>query len=239
MPIYEKIDFYTQYRKYARIPGTRARLARFKGPQFEGLPDYDPDIGVTLPLHYHPKVIKPYRYQRMPDMPPERLTLAERVVAHLDGLGTPLTASDRVAIIGGAWNWLGEALEDLIPGLETCSIDLSNYIQTEKDASPDNELVEVIQGQGMVESSGVGLALFNMFTDPNPRCRDGSKVVQADISTNQGRNKVRQALRNTDPTLVITEEVWQVMSQQEKDEANAASAQWGVPLLHIIDGVII
>lgn len=223
MPAYEKADFYAAYGVYARDPVTRHKYARFKSPHvLDG-------AEITCRLHYHPHVQKPHKAQ-----------VAQRLVDYFIAEGVPLTADDRICIIGGAFGWTAEALEDLVPGLEACSVDLSQYVQDTKDSSPDDELIESIEAEGHTHTDGgVGQFLFEKFTDANPRSRDGSKVLQEDLSSNQSRNKIRQALKNTDPTRVITEELWQLIDQTEKDRYTAAAANWGVSLTHIIDGVII
>lgn len=220
---YEKADFYAAYGVYAVDPVTRHRFAKFRSPNVQG------GAEITLRLHYHPAVQKPYKF-----------IMAQRLVDWFAANGTPLTASDRVAVIGGAFGWTCEALEDLVQGLGAVSIDLSQYVQDTKDLSPDDELIESIEAQGYTHADGgVGQFLFEKFSDPNPRSRDGSKVIKEGLDSNQSRNKVRQALKNADPTWIITEEVWQILTQQEKDRYTDAAAAWGCGLVHIIDNIIV
>lgn len=220
---YEKADFYAAYGAYAVDPVTRHRFARFRSPHVQG------GAEINLRLHYHPAVQKP-----------SKLVMAQRLVDWFAANDTPLTASDRVAVIGGAFGWTCEALEDLVPGLEAISVDLSQYVQDTKDQSPDDELIESIEAEGRTHTDGgVGQYLYDMFKDPNPRSRDGSKVLQEDLISNQSRNRVRQALKNADPTWVITEEVWQILTQEEQDRYTAAAANWGCGLAHVIDNIIL
>lgn len=219
---YEKADFYANYRTFAVDPVTRHRYARFTSPHVQG------GAELTLVMHYHPFVRKPEADQ-----------LAIRLILHFQALGVPLTPADRLCIIGGAYGWLGENLEDRFEGLEAVSVDLSQYVQDTKDSSPDDELIEEIEAQGLTIASGPGQFLYDKFKDPNPRSRDGSKVLQEDLNSTRSRNEVRKALKQTDPTRIITEEVWQLLSQEEQDRYTAAAANWGVPMTHIIGGVII
>ena len=220
---YEKVDFTAAYGIYAVDPVTRHRYVNFSSPNVLG------GANITCRLHYHPQVIKP-----------SKVLLAQRLIDYLIAQGTPLTATDMLCIIGGAFGWLGEALEDLIPGLEVVSVDLSQYVQDTKDLSPDDELIESIEAEGHTATDGgVGQFLFDKFTDPNPRSRNGGKVLQEGLDTVKSRNAVRKALQQADPTRVITEELWQILTQAEKDKYTAAAANWGVPMTHIIDGVII
>lgn len=220
---YEKADFYAAYGSYAVDPITRHRYANFRSPGVLN------GAAITLRLHYHPLVQKP-----------SKAILAQRLVDHFIAVGNPLMPSDRLVIIGGAFGWTGEALEDLITGLDVVSIDLSQYVQDTKDLSPDDELTESIEAEGhAVNDGGVGQFLFNKFTDPNPRSRNGGRVLQEDLTSVKSRNAVKKALQQTNPTRVITEEVWQILTQGEQDQYTTAAQAWGVSLTHIIDGVII
>jgi len=220
---YEKAEFYANYRVYAVDPVTRHRFAKFKSPDIAGGQE------MTLVLHYHPAAIKP-----------TKAALAARLIQHFIDQGVPLTVADRICVIGGAYNWLGEALEDAIPGMEVCSVDLSQYVQDTKDSSPDDEVIEELTANGYaIDDGGPGQYLYDKFKDPNPRSRDGGKVLQEDLGSPQSRNEVRKALKNANPTRVITEDVWQILDQTEQDRYTAAAANWGVTLTHIIGEVII
>jgi hypothetical protein len=210
---YEKADFYASYGFYAVDPDTGIRYANARIPEFPG-------ETITLRLHYHPLV---YRRE------------AARKAQQLLDAGL-VSASDSLVIVGGAFGWLGEALELLLPGLETATIELSQYVQDAKDLSPDDELIESIQASGFNETTGVGLHLFNTFTDPV--ARSTTVVIQEDMISNKSRNAVKSALSRI-PTRIITEEVWQILTQAEKDQYTAAAADFGVPMTHFIDGVII
>ena len=229
MPVYEKADFLAAYSSYAVDPVTRHRFAKFRSPALEGLTGYDSVNGVTCQLHYHPNVLKP-----------KKVILAQRLVDYFIAQSVPLTASDRLVIIGGAFGWLGEALEDLIPGIEAVSVDMSQYVQDTKDFSPDDELIEDLVAKGYDHNlaNSVGEFLHQKFSDPNPRSRNGAKVLQEDLATQKSRNEVRKVLQQADPTRVITEEVWQILTQTEKDLYTAAAAAWGVSLTHIVEGIV-
>lgn len=222
MSSYTKADFYAAYGAYAVDPVTRHRFAKFRSPDIEG------GAELTLRLHYHPVVQKEAKAQ-----------MAQRLVDHFIAQGAPLTADERIVIIGGAFGWTGEALEDLVPGILAVSVDLSQYVQDTKALSPDDELIESIQAEGLDHTTGPGKHLFDKFTDPNPRSRNPDRVLQEALDSPKSRNEVRKALQQMDPTRVITEETWQILTQAEQDKYTAAAASWGVPLTHIIDGVII
>lgn len=209
---YEKADFYAAYGFYAVDPDTGIRYAKASIPEFPG-------ESITLRLHYHPLV---YRGE------------AARKAQLLVDKGL-VSSPDNLVIIGGAFGWLGEALVSLT-GCEAVSTDLSQYIQDTKDLSPDDELIESIRASGYNEAGGVGLFLFNKFSDLSPRST--MPVLKEDMASNKSRNSVERALPNI-PTRIITEEVWQILPQESKDAYESAAAGLNVPITHIIDGVII
>ena len=226
---YEKADFWATYRSYCRTTD-RWRMARFRAASLEGLVDYNPELGVTLKQHYVPASIKP-----------EAARKAALLVQHYIDQGTPLTSDSTVAVIGGAFGWLGEALEDLVPGLEACSLDTSQYVQDVKALSPDDELIENITASGYDHTlpNSVGEWLFNTFSDPAPRSRSPERVAQNDLSTVKLRNDARKLFQKNAIDHIITEEVWQLLTQEERTRYTAAAGEYGATLTHIIDGAII
>lgn len=209
---YEKADFYAAYGFYAVDPDTGIRYAKASIPEFPG-------ESITLRLHYHPLV---YRRQ------------AARKAQLLVDQGL-VNSSDNLIIVGGAFGWLGEALVSLT-GCKAVSTDLSQYIQDTKDLSPDDELIESIRASGYNETTGIGLFLFNKFSDPSPRST--IPTLKEDMVSNKSRNSVKRALPRA-PTRIITEEVWQILDQTEKDQYTSAAESFGAHMTHIIDDVII
>lgn len=215
MPGYTKAEYTAQYGFYPHIPGTNKKLARYREPELFGSDEF-----VTLRLHYHPLRGRVSAGQ-----------LADRLIAE-----KALTASDSVIIFGGAFGWLGEALKAKLPGLEAVSVDISDYVHAVKDLSPDDELIESIRASGYDETAGIGLQLFNWFSDPAPRA--SITVLNEDLSNNGSRNRVRTALPKL-PTRIITEEVWQTLTPAEQTTYQNRLGQFGIELIHIIDNVII
>ena len=226
---YEKADFWAAYRSYPRTE-QNWRMVGFRHPDLNGLVDYDPETGVTLVQHYVRAAVKPQSERK-----------AQIVVDHFIDEGTPLSGTSTIVIIGGAFGWLGEAIEDLIPGLEACSVDLSQYVQDKKSVSDDDELIENIIASGYDHTlpNSVGEWLYNQFSDPTPRCRNPQRVVQSALSNPSELNAVKALFRENTVTHIVTEEVWQILTQEEKDRYTAAAAAYGAPVAHIINGVII
>ena len=218
---YEKADFYAAYGVYAVDPVTRHRFAKFKSPSIQG------GLEITCRLHYHPAVQKQ-------SMQNKAIALKDYFIAQ----GEPLVPADSLIVVGGAFGWLGEMLEDRI-GLVACSIDMSNYVQAVKDESPDDELIESIEAAGYTIDDGArGQFLYNKFRTTVRRSRTITRVLQEDLSTPQSRSRVRNALTRK-PTRMVTEEVWQLLTPAEKNVYETAASNWDLTLTHIIDGVIL
>tara|TARA_R110000823_G_scaffold315441_1_gene447605 strand:+ start:1885 stop:2529 length:645 start_codon:yes stop_codon:yes gene_type:complete len=214
MATYEKADFYAAYSFSPVHPVTRIRFAGARSPEFAGFVDYNPNVGITFRLHYHPFLYRQH---------------AARKAQMLIDAGL-VDADSSLVIVGGAYGWLGSELKKLLPTLEAISLDSSQYVQDTKDLSPDAELIESIVASGYDPTlpNSVGEYLFNTFIDPLPR---------ADIPVLTETLSSLELTQNA--TRIITEEVWQIMSQEEKDGVTVASATWSIPITHIIDGVII
>ena len=210
---YEKADFYSAYGFYAVDPDTGIRYAGARIPEF-------PDQSITLRLHYHPFLYRKVALQKAQQLVDKEVVSSE----------------SKIIIAGGAYGWLGEALEVLVPGCQCVSVDTSQYVQDSKEFSPDDELIESIRASGFDETEGVGLFLFNKFSDSTPRAI--VPILQEDLLTEESRNRTIASMGGT-PTLVITEEVWQILPQESKDAYEQAASDLGIEITHIIDGVMI
>jgi hypothetical protein len=220
---WEKTDFEANYRVPLRFDDTR-RLDQYRNPTLlGGLVDYDPIAGVTIFVHYHPNKWREWRY-----------ALAQEYVDWFAAEGDPLTGTDCIVIFGGAFNWTGEGLEDLVPGLEAVCVDLSNWVDTVKGQSPDDELIEAIIEAGYDHTlpNSVGEFVFNRCAESAPRSRNVDKITIADLSKNGDRNRVKRIFQRNEVTRIITEDVWSLLTAQEQVEMTAAAASYGAQLVH-------
>jgi hypothetical protein len=211
---YTKAEFTAQYGFYPLVPSTNYKLARLQHPGLFGT-----DEPVTLRLHYHPLR--------------ERISADQRADKIIAAKG--ITADDSLVIFGGAYGWLGEALIAKT-GCAAISVDTSQYVHNTKDASPDDDLIESIRASGYDETAGIGLQLFNWFSDPTPRA--SITVLNEDLSNGKSLKAVRDALPRL-PTRVITEEVWQTLPPEEQTLYADRIAKLNVELIHVIDGIVI
>lgn len=220
---YEKADFYANYGVYAVDPVTRHRFAKFRSPSIQG------GAEITCRLHYHPASQKE-------SMRARAIRLKDFFIAN----SVPLVPADSLIVVGGAFGWLGEMLEDRI-GLVACTIDMSNYVQAVKNESADDELIESIEAEGHTQADGgVGQFLYNKFRNSQRRSRSIDRVLQEDLSTPQSRSRVRNALTRK-PTRMVTEEIWQgsLLTEAEKNVYRTAASTWNLTLTHIIEGTIV
>lgn len=214
---YEKAEFTAAYAVSLRYPNG-IRLQNYKGPEFPGtLEGTAPPV--TVRLHYHPLVQRPAAVQR----------LASILDRHT------ITAADRVLVFGCGFGWLAEVLTDQI-GCKAVGIDLSQYVQDMKDTSANDELSEAIQASGLEPTTGHGLKIMQDFSDSGPRTR--ATVLQGDMQNKGVRNAVKRELGG-DPTVVITEEVWQLLTAQEQNTYTGVFSTLGAAVAHVIDGVVI
>lgn len=235
MPGYTQSQLDLTY-DYARIPGTKNRLVQYRGPEFVGCVDYDPLIGVTFTANYHPSFWREQHYYK-----------AQRLIAWLASntdnpnfpSGRPLTGNDSIVIVGCAFNWTGEALMQLIPGLECVGVDLSNYVQQVKDLSPNARLIEAIQAAGYdhLLPNSIGEKLYQWFSTARPWAE--TIIHNTDLSKQNNLNTVRNSLNRGTITLGITEELLSDsnITQAELDAIAFAKSKWGIEIVNVINGL--
>lgn len=187
-------DFAAVYRSPLIDPKTRARFYNYRDPALYG------NVAITIFLGYHPLTIKPLKEQ-------VAKRLLEKVV---------ITDSDTVAIIGGAFGWLGEYL----PG-KVYSVDTSEWVHNAKDQSADDELRDAIIAGGLDPDAGIGKQLFDRYSDPSPRAKIPVYRTLAEAPK---------------PSVIITEELWQVLDEKTKDEMREHFS--GKKVAHILDGKV-
>lgn len=194
---YTKADFYALYRFPAVHPQLNYYFSNFGTPNLFG------GQKITFILHYHPSVIKPSKVHKV-----------SQIVDQFD-------SNDVVAIVGSAFNWLGEELEDQI-GCVTYGVETSDWVHEVKSQSADDELLSAIEAQSYAGTE-IGDYLFNTFTDTSPRSRLPERIVTS-------YNDIPETV-----TKIITEECWQILDQSTKDFYTSLN----LPMIHFIDGEVI
>lgn len=79
-----------------------------------------------------------------------------------------IASSDKVIIMGSGFGWGVDRLIALT-GCEAVGVDTSDYVDTDKATSEDVDLVAAIRKEGLDETVGRGLEIFNAYSNPCPR----------------------------------------------------------------------
>lgn len=149
-----------------------------------GVPKDRPEVN----LNYHRWSITPVMVRRW-----------QRIVPLLG-----ITPSDNVCVVGAGFGWGVEQLVN-ISGCTAVGLDISDYIQAEKGNTEEAELRALVTSYGLDPDSGRGLEIMNFVYDGQPRAN--VIVLNEDMQTNQSRNRIRQALNNNWPNIIIFEDI--------------------------------
>lgn len=146
----------------------------------------------------------------------------------ISGLG--LTASDRVLLVGSAFGWLAECLEDQVPGLSMVSLDTSTWVQATKDQTETAEIEAAVQAAGILPVMGRYAEIVSSLDDGGPRARVpiGSKNV---LRAND-RAKLKQAHGSF--TWAITETMFSWLDDAECIEMDAAMHKMATNVAHMV-----
>ncbi len=208
-------DFAAAYRVALVDPDTGATYRWYRNPNING------GQPINVLLHYH----RLWGYK-------SKESMADRLIAH-----SSITSNDSIILVGGAFGWTGEWIEQKT-GASVVSVDTSSWINADQANSGDDELREAIIAGGLDPDSGFGLEIFNKFSDPLPRCRISGGVINEDMSNNGSRQRIIAKLPKA-PTLIITEEMWQLLTPAEQTEYADRLTNFGVAVVHVIDNQII
>ena len=124
-----------------------------------------------------------------------------------------LLSTDVVVLAGAGFGWAIDHIETLLPGIKVVGVDISDYIDSQKDTDDATEIDEYIVAGGLDPSTGRGGQIKAKYHTPGPKAT--VVVLKEDMKTNQSRNRVRQALGNNTPTYVITEDMIQQFTDSE------------------------
>lgn len=118
-----------------------------------------------------------------------------------------IASTELVLIVGAGFGWGVEAFAEL-SGCTTVGIDISAYVQAEKNNTEEAELREAIIAADLDPDTGRGAFLLNAMLEKRglgvPRCV--VIVLDEDMQTNTSRQAIRAALGGW-PTVVIMEQI--------------------------------
>jgi len=196
--------------------------------------DYDASYSIRAEREWgHPstrtEIRIGYQYEAMKDYINPRW---DAIVAHLG-----LTTSDIIVVAGGGFGWAVEHLKTLMPGINAVSVDISDYIDAEKDTSDSTELDKYITDGGLDPLTGRGAQIKAKYSRPGARSK--SIILKEGMNNNGSRNRVRQALGNNIPTHIFTENMIQEFTDIEiMDWVNELDKLTNTVKIHIITNEI-
>jgi hypothetical protein len=128
--------------------------------EFSGEPDGHPNTRQSFYVHF-------IRWSMFPIFRKFAKNLA-------DGI---LDKNKKVLIVGGAFGWLTEILENEYGYENLYTLDDSPYIQENKDKSEDEEIDECIRKVGLDPNVGEGFYKKQVICDGGPRCRTKRGII--------------------------------------------------------------
>ena len=181
-----------------------------------------PNTRDEVRVHYHRAILWPQARLR-----------ATRLIATL-GWVTP---GPKMVIVGAGFSWLAEALEVDHGFTHVVGVDISGYIQAEKDNTEEAELNAEISAVGLDPASGDGLVLKGKLHDGGVRTRASKGCLNNDLSTQQMRNAVKGLLElqgNTKPDVVLTESVIENLTDTEFQTEATRLGAWAEQVVHFV-----
>ncbi len=147
-----------------------------------------PSTRGEVKVHYHRWAMKPFWANRW-----RKLQLVLNILP-----------TDDVCVIGSGFGWGVEAIT-AETGATVVGIDISDYIAAEQGTTEEAELRAEIALVGLDPDTGRGLELMGILYDAQPRAN--VIVLQEDAKNNQSRQRIRAALNNNWPSVVVYEDI--------------------------------
>jgi hypothetical protein len=115
-----------------------------------------------------------------------------------------IASTEHVLIVGAGFGWGVEAFI-AETGCTTVGIDVSDYINAEKNNTEETEIDAAIVAAGLDPAAGRGAAIKAYVYDAQPRTN--VIVLQENAQTNTSRQAIRAALGNNWPDVCIVEDL--------------------------------
>ncbi len=145
-----------------------------------------------------------------------------------------LTSADRVVLVGAGFGWGVEKLEEKVPGITVVGVDISDYIHDEKNNDERVDVEAACLAVGLGPTDPRTIELVGIYVQPGPRMK--VNVRNEDLLSNGSRNRIRQALGNTFPTRIITEDMIQTLTDAEIAAWKAEIDPIGAEVIHAVSG---
>lgn len=115
-----------------------------------------------------------------------------------------ISSTENCLIVGAGFGWGVEAFI-AETGCTTVGVDISDYIDAEKNGTEEAEIDAEIIAAGLDPAQGRGAAIKAYVYDAQPRTN--VVVLKEDAQTNTSRNAIRAALGNNWPDVCIVEDL--------------------------------
>ena len=177
-----------------------------------GEPEGHPNTRPEIRIHYHRKAMLPWFQRHIPDL--------IRVLN--------LQTSHRIVIIGCAFGWSIEVLNDL-GFANVVGTDTSAWVQGVKSTSEDSELTTLVQSFPLAERAALVQKLSGL--SGQPRSKIASKILNETIANNSSRGRVRTAVGGT-PHFTISEGVLESLTNTEAQALSSNMRTLGGTVVH-------
>ena len=172
-------------------------------------------------LHYHRRVMGP--------------VCQTRAVGIAQALGW-VAPGPSLIIVGAGFGWTAEALEQM-GFTRVLSLDISQYVQGNKDGTEEAEIDAEIVGVGLTPGIGEGQALKQRLFDGGVRSRATRGVLNEDGAGGASRGRIRQALGlagNQQANWGLSESVLESLTDAEAVNASGIAHQYCTNVAHYV-----
>lgn len=176
--------------------------------------DYDNETDLDAePAGYkHPRIVGiRVGYNRAVVMP-NREKRAAKFISILN-----IQPSDKVMIAGAGFGWTVEAME--AQGIiDVIAVDTSVWINSDKGLTEEADINSAITAVGLDPTTGEGLVHKNRLFDGGNRSRASKGIIDEHLKNAGSRQRVKQALGNNEPDIIITERMIENLEDAEVTE---------------------
>ncbi len=126
----------------------------------------------------------------------------------------PIARTDDVLIIGCAYGWGCEIVEELT-GANVVGVEVSDYVHAQKSGDDLADIDAAISAAGLDLAGTRAQQIRDKYHTPGPQIT--ATVLQEDLLSEESRGRVADALGAKEPTIIVTEDIVSYMTDGEID----------------------